>query len=34
MGLTPENMQKHIDDAIKKRNEELPLYDEKGRTIV
>jgi hypothetical protein len=33
MGLTPENMQKHIDDAIKKRNEELPLYDEKGRTI-
>jgi hypothetical protein len=33
MGLTPENMQKHIDDATKKRNEELPLYDEKGRTI-
>lgn len=33
LGLTPENMQTHIDNAIKKRNEELPLYDEKGRTI-
>lgn len=33
MGLTPEQMQRHIDNSIKKRNEELPLYDEKGRTI-
>jgi hypothetical protein len=33
MGLTPEQMQRHIDESIKKRNEELPLYDEKGRTI-
>ena len=29
MGLTPEQMQRHIDDSIKKRNEELPLYDER-----
>ena len=33
MGLTPEEMQPWIDASIKKRSEELPLYDEKGRTI-
>ena len=33
LGLTPEQMQPWIDAAIAKRNNELPLYDEKGRTI-
>jgi hypothetical protein len=33
LGLTPAQMQPYIDNAIKKRNEEMPLYDEKGRTI-
>lgn len=33
MGLTPEQMQRHIDAATQKRNNEMPLYDEKDRTI-
>ena len=33
MGLTPAEMQVWIDKAHENRNKELPLYDEKGRTI-
>ena len=33
LGLTPEEMKPYIDAATLKRNNEMPLYDKKGRTI-